>query len=401
MYRDMTRTPSVETITVLGATGSVGLNTLDLLARAPDRFRVRALTANSDVRRLAELALQHGAELAVVADETAYPELRDALAGTGIEAAAGPAALVEAAERPVDRVMAAIVGSAGLAPTLAALRRGTTVLLANKECLVCAGRLFMETARQNGARILPVDSEHSAIFQALLCGTSDAVVSVTVTASGGPFRTWSAERIARARPEEAVRHPNWSMGAKISVDSATLMNKGLEVIEAHHLFALPADRLSVLVHPESVVHGFVAYADGSVVAQLAAPDMRTPIAYALAWPERMAAPTPPLDLAALGSLSFEKPDLERFPALRLALSALVAGGGAPTVLNAANEVAVDAYLKNRIDFPHIANIVESVMAEAAGQPLADPEGLEEALALDADARRRTATALGRAWARAG
>jgi 1-deoxy-D-xylulose-5-phosphate reductoisomerase len=382
----MTARTAPQTISILGATGSIGLNTLDLIGRMPERYVVGAVTANANASDLAELAKQHGARFAAVADPAAYTTLKAALAGTGIEAAAGPESLIEAATRPADRVMAAIVGAAGLAPTLSAVRRGTTILLANKECLVTAGRLFMETARASGATVLPVDSEHSAVFQALDTTQKDSVERVTLTASGGPFRTWSGEQLARARPEEAVRHPNWLMGAKISIDSATLMNKGLELIEAHHLFDIEAARLDVLVHPESIVHGFVAYRDGSVVAQLAVPDMRTPIAYSLAWPERIEAPTPRLDLAALGKLTFEKPDLDRFPALGLAMRALEIGGGAATVLNAANEIAVKFYLQERIRFPEIALIVENVLDKHARDGGVEPTSLDEALALDRWAR---------------
>ncbi len=382
-----------EAVTVLGATGSVGLNTLDLIARQPDRFRVEAVTANRNALKLAELARSHGARFAAIADPAAYRELKSALAGTGIQAAAGPAALIEAAQRPAARVMAAIVGAAGLAPALAAVERGGMVLLANKECLVCAGQYFMEAAAKANARILPVDSEHSAIFQALAADRLSAVEAVTLTASGGPFRDWPAERLAHARPEEAICHPNWAMGAKISIDSATLMNKGLELIEAHHLFSVPPDRLRVLVHPESIVHGLVAFTDGSVIAQMAPPDMRIPIAYSLSWPERMSAPTPRLDLADLAGLTFEAPDLARFPALRIALAALREGGGAPTVLNAANEVAVAAYLNKRISFPHIAMIVEQVLNGVPSGDMCEPSALEDALALDARAREMADTAI--------
>ncbi len=378
----MTVQTAPQRISILGATGSIGLNTLDLIGRTPERFAVEAVTADSNAEALAELARRHGARHAVVADPDAYKDLKAALAGSGIEAAGGPTALIEAAVRPADRLMAAIVGAAGLAPTLAAAQHGTTILLANKECLVSAGRLFMETARASGATILPVDSEHSAIFQALEPTQKDCIERVTLTASGGPFRTWSRERMADALPEEAVRHPNWSMGAKVSIDSATLMNKGLELIEAHHLFGLEPDRLDVLVHPESIVHGFVAYRDGSVVAQLAEPDMRTPIAYSLAWPDRIQAPTPRLDLAGLGKLTFEQPDLDRFPALRLAIRAMRTGQGAATVLNAANEIAVKLYLQGRIRFPDIALIVENVLEKHSHEGGSEPNSLADALALD-------------------
>jgi 1-deoxy-D-xylulose-5-phosphate reductoisomerase len=377
-----------ETITILGATGSIGLSTLDLLARRPDRFAIDALTANRNAAGLATLAIRHKAKLAVVADPEAYGELKAALSGTGIAVAAGADAVVEAASRPVSRVMAAIVGAAGLMPTMAAVQRGATVMLANKECLVCAGALFMDAARDAGATILPVDSEHSAVFQALEPKRRDSVEKVILTASGGPFREWTIERIAQARPEEAVRHPNWSMGAKISIDSATLMNKGLELIEARYLFGLLPDKLDVLVHPESIVHGMVAYVDGSIIAQMAPPDMRTPIAYCLAWPERIATPTDRLDLATLGRLTFDEPDLSRFPALAVARSALEDGGVAPTVLNAANEIAVAAYLENRITFPDIVRIVQEVLDGWTMPGGREPRSLEEALMLDSVARQR-------------
>ncbi|TCT12603.1 1-deoxy-D-xylulose 5-phosphate reductoisomerase [Tepidamorphus gemmatus] len=376
-----------ETISILGATGSIGLSTLDLIGRNPDRFEVEALTANANATALAELAIRFRARLAVVADPAAYGELKAALAGTGIEVAAGPSAVQEAAVRPVSRLMAAIVGAAGLAPTLAAARSGATILLANKECLVSAGRLFMDTARRHRARVIPVDSEHCAIFQALDSNRPEAVESVTITASGGPFRTWSVEQMARARPEDALRHPVWSMGAKISIDSATLMNKGLELIEARHLFDLEPERLSVVVHPESIVHGFVTYADGSVIAQLALPDMRTPIAYALAWPERLATPMDRLDLCSVGRLTFESPDLQRFPALALAQQALSRNDGTATVLNAANEIAVNAFLQRRIKFPDIATIVDKAVSRADTEGVGDVESLEDAVALDGWARR--------------
>jgi len=380
-----------ERISILGATGSIGQNTLDLIARSPERFAVEAVTANTNADALADLARRCGARFAAVADPGAYQALKAALAGSGIEAGGGADAMIEAATRPADRVMAAIVGAAGLAPTLAAVDCGRTILLANKECLVSAGTLFMDSARRSGARVLPVDSEHSAVFQALDTDHSKAIERVTLTASGGPFRTWPSDKIAKARPEEAVRHPNWSMGAKISIDSATLMNKGLELIEAHHLFALEPELLDVLVHPESIVHGFVAYRDGSVIAQLAEPDMRTPIAYSLAWPERMSAPTARLDLAELGSLTFEKPDLERFPALGLAIGAMKAGQGASTVLNAANEIAVKFYLNGRIRFPDIAQIVENVLDKREHDGGREPATLEDVMALDRWARETAQT----------
>jgi len=337
-------------VSIFGATGSIGKNALDLIGRAPERYEIVALTAHRDGRKLAALARQHGAKLAVLAEPEGYRELCEALAGSGIRTAAGREGLLAAAGEPADVVVAAISGAAGLEPTLAALAAKRRIALANKECLVSAGRLFMQAAKSSGAIVLPLDSEHNAVFQALMAGPHDAVDRITLTASGGPFRTYSAERIARAVPEEALRHPVWSMGAKISIDSATLMNKGLEVIEAHHLFGLPSARLDVLVHPQSVVHALVTFQDGTVVAGLSVPDMRMPIAYCLGWPDRHAWEAPRLDLAALATLTFEPPDLVRFPALKVARAVLEAGGALPTVLNAANEVAVEAFLARRIGF---------------------------------------------------
>jgi 1-deoxy-D-xylulose-5-phosphate reductoisomerase len=370
-------------VTILGSTGSVGCNTAELLAADPDAYEVEALVAHRNAALLAEQARSLHAKLAVVADDTQYRELKAALAGSGIEVAAGAAAVVAAAARPGDWVMAAIVGAAGLAPTLEAVRRGAMVALANKEVLVCAGALVTAEARRWGARLLPVDSEHNAIFQVFAAEQPSAIERIMLTASGGPFRQWTLAAMAAATPEQAVAHPNWRMGAKISVDSATMMNKGLEVIEAHHLFALESARLDIVVHPQSVVHGLVYYSDGSVLAQLGSPDMRTPIANALGWPERIFAPSPRLDLAQLARLTFEAPDPERFPALRLARAALETGGGAPTVLNAANEIAVASFLDRRIGFLDIAAIVERTL-EAVAAP--DLERLEDVYALDAEAR---------------
>ena len=321
---------AVRRVTILGATGSIGASTVDLIKREPKRFRVEAVSARRNAAALAKIAREVGAQFAVVADPAAYGDLKEALAGTGIAAAAGEAALLEAAQRPADWVMAAISGSIGLKPTLAAIERGATVALANKECLVCAGALFMRRAASAGATLLPVDSEHNAICQALGAGSREDVKRVILTASGGPFRTWSLEQIRAATPEQALRHPNWSMGPKITVDSASLMNKGLELIEAHHLFALRSDEIDVLVHPQSVVHGLVEFRDGSVVAQLGSPDMRIPIAHCLAWPQRIDGPAPRLDLARVRELTFEAPDLARFPALALARHALATGGAAPS-----------------------------------------------------------------------
>lgn len=376
-------------ITILGATGSVGCSTIDLVERHRDHYEVEALTANCNVELLAEQARRLRARLAVVADPDRYRELREALAGSGIEAAAGPQALVEAAARPADWVMAAIVGAAGLAPTLAAIQRGAAIGLANKECLVCAGGLMMQAVRAHGATLLPVDSEHSAIFQVFDFDQPERVERIVLTASGGPFRNWSLADMAHATPAQAVAHPNWDMGAKISIDSATMMNKGLEIIEAHHLFPVPADSIEVVVHPQSVIHSMVAYIDGSVLAQLGTPDMRTPIAYALGWPRRMEAPAARLDFASLTALTFEKPDVTRFPALRLAREALGLGPYGPAVLNAANEQAVAAFLAARIGFLDIARIVEDTLGRFYATRRAESGGptLQAVYAADAEARR--------------
>ena len=372
-------------VTVLGSTGSVGCNTIDLICRNPERFTVEALTANRNLDLLVEQARRLRPRMAAIADPALGGPLKEALAGSGIETGAGPAALSEAADRPADWVMAAIVGAAGLAPTLAAIRRGAIVALANKESLVCAGDLVMREVDRCGARLLPVDSEHSAIFQVLETEHRAAVEKIILTASGGPFRTATSDEMRQASPSQAIAHPNWDMGAKISVDSATMMNKGLELIEAHHLFAMPSEKIDVVVHPQSVVHSLVAYLDGSVLAQLGSPDMRTPIAYALAWPERMPSPAARLDLAAIGALTFEAPDPRRFPALSLARQALEAGGAAPTVLNAANEVAVQAFLAGRIGFLGISELVARVLESV---PLRAVGSLAEVEAVDLEARRR-------------
>ncbi|TRW18062.1 1-deoxy-D-xylulose-5-phosphate reductoisomerase [Glacieibacterium frigidum] len=378
-------------ITVLGSTGSVGQSTLDLISRSPSEWRVEALTANRDALGLAAQAKAVGARRAVVADESAYAALRDALAGTGIEAAAGTAALCEAARADVDVVMAAIVGYAGLAPTLAAVEQGRTVAIANKETLVCAGDLVTATAARTGATLLPVDSEHNAIWQCFDFARPERVSRVILTASGGPFRTASDAEMRVATVAQACKHPVWSMGAKISVDSATLMNKGLELIEAHHLFPVRADQLEVLVHPQSVVHSLVEYIDGSVLAQLGTPDMRTPIAYTLAWPERMATPCARLDLASIGSLTFEAPDFARFPALGLAWDALRAGGSSPCILNAANEVAVAAFIAGQLSFLDIAAIVGETLDRVTAQAC---RSLDEVVAVDEAARAAAREAMG-------
>ena len=353
-------------VTILGSTGSIGCSTLDLISRNRESFDLVALTAHRNVTALVAQAREFRPRLAVIADQAHLAALKEGLAGTGIEAAAGEAAIEEAAARPADWVMASIVGAAGLAPTLAAVRRGAHVALANKEILVSAGPLFLAEVAKSGATLLPVDSEHNAIFQVLDTTRLDTVEKIVLTASGGPSRTWSCEEMANASPAQAVAHPRWDMGAKISVDSATLMNKGLELIEAHYLFPVGERRLEVIVHPESIIHSMVAYVDGSVLAQLGSPDMRTPIAYALAWPGRMAVPAEKLNLAQIARLTFEEPDLKRFPALGLAREALRAGGAAPTVLNAANEVAVAAFLGGAIGFLDIARLAADILEANAG-----------------------------------
>ena len=386
----MTQAP--RTVTVLGSTGSVGTQTVELLAASPESFQVRALVGGRNAALLAEQAVALKAGRAVIADPAQYAALRQALAGTGIDTAAGPEAVVEAAALPADWTMAAITGAAGLAPTLAAIRRGAVVALANKEALVCAGEVMLHAVRDAGATLLPVDSEHNAIFQALEHANRGAVEKIVLTASGGPFRTATREEMAKATPDMARKHPVWSMGAKISIDSATLMNKGLELIEAARLFALDEPEIGVLVHPQSVIHGLVYYRDGSVLAQLGSPDMRIPISHTLAWPRRMTTSSPRLDLASLARLDFMEPDTDRFPALRLARDALCAGGGAPAILNAANEIAVEAFLQRRIGFLDIAGTVADVL-DAMGTRTADT--LDEVVALDAAARRtaeRLATA---------
>jgi len=348
-------------VTILGSTGSVGRNTVELVAAQPEEYSVEALVALKSVDALAAQARSLGAKLAVIADDSRHAALKSALAGSGVEVAAGQAAVVEAAQRPAEWVMAAIVGAAGLAPTLAAVERGAFVALANKEALVCAGALMTAAVRANGATLLPVDSEHNAIFQCFEADQIHAIERIVLTASGGPFRERPLAAMANVTPAEAVAHPNWRMGAKISVDSATMMNKGLEVIEAMHLFPLRGDQVDVVVHPQSVIHGLVYYKDGSVLAQLGSPDMRTPIANTLGWPRRIPAPSPRLDLAALGQLTFEAPDPVRFPALRIARAAMAEGGSAPIVLNAANEIAVAAFLDGAIGFLDIASIVEDAL----------------------------------------
>lgn len=381
-------------MTLLGATGSIGASTVDLLKRERKRFRVEALCANKSVAALAALARELGARFAAVADPAAYGDLKAALSGTGIEVAAGENGLIEAAERPAEWVIGAITGAAGLKPTLAAAERGAIVALANKETLVCAGGLFMRRAAASGATVLPVDSEHNALFQAMSGSRREDVRRVILTASGGPFRAAPAEAVKTATVEQALKHPNWSMGAKITIDSATLMNKGLELIEAHHLFALASEQIDVLVHPQSIVHSLVEFCDGSLIAQLGSPDMRIPIAYCLAWPERIAGPAPRLDLARAATLTFEEPDLERFPALGLARRALEAGGAAPTVLNAANEVAVGEFLARRLNFAGISTLVEATLEAALSRNwTAEPESVDEALSVDHNTRLLARTLL--------
>jgi 1-deoxy-D-xylulose-5-phosphate reductoisomerase len=384
----------VRTVTVLGATGSIGDSTMDLLRGAPGRYRIEALTANSNVEGLAKLAREFDARFVAIADTTRFGELKDALAGSGIECGVGESAIIEAASRPADWLMAAVSGAAGLKPALAAVDRGTTIALANKECLVCAGDFFMQRAAKAGACILPADSEHNALFQALGSGNRDELTRVIITASGGPFRTWAAADIEKATLEQALKHPNWSMGQKITIDSASMMNKGLEVIEAACLFALTSDEIDVLVHPQSIVHGMVEFFDRSVVAQLGTPDMRTPIAHCLGWPERIAGPAAKLDLAKIGQLTFEAPDFARFPALRLAYDALRTGNGATTVYNAANEIAVAAFIAEKIRFGAIARLVEATMNGwvRAGN-LAPLASADDAIAVDHNARNMAASLL--------
>lgn len=380
-----TRTETArKSITLLGATGTIGQNTLKIIAAHPQRFELAAVTAGENVELLAQQARQYHARRAVIANPDLYGALKDALAGSTIEVAAGEDAVAEAASLPgVDTVMSAIVGAAGLKPTLAAIRSGKTIALANKECLVCAGDVMNAQIKKHGATLIPVDSEHSAIFQLFDSDHPERIDSVTITASGGPFRTWTTQQMRDATPQQAVKHPNWAMGAKISVDSATLMNKGLELIEAYYLFPLKPQQLKVLIHPQSIIHCLVHMPDGSVLAQMSLPDMCTPIAYALSWPQRIEVPVPKLDLAAIGALQFEAPDETRFPALRLAREALVAGKSAPTILNAANEIAVHRFLKGEIGFLDIVKTVERTLENIDNTPM---ESIDDVLACDKQAR---------------
>jgi 1-deoxy-D-xylulose-5-phosphate reductoisomerase len=381
-------------LAILGATGSIGRSCAQVIAAAPGRFSVVSVAGGSNGAALAKCAIELGAEFAALADPAGYPDLKAGLAGFEVEIAAGPEAVKEAALREADLVVAAIVGAAGLEPTFAAIASGRAVALANKETLVCAGEPVMETARRAGSTLLPMDSEHNALFQAIGARDPDTIEMMTITASGGPFREWSAERISTATREQALAHPNWVMGPKVTIDSAGLMNKGLELIEAHHLFGLPADRLDVVVHPQSIVHGLIAFADGSLIAGMASPDMRTPIAHCLAYPDRIASGVCAPDLAALGRLTFERADLERFPALGLAIEALRSGGGAPTALNAANEIAVAAFLNRTIGFGDIARVVaKTLSAMTAAGELGAPTDIAEALTIHHIALDRTSSLL--------
>ncbi len=379
------------TISIFGATGSVGTSTLDLIRLEPEKYNIVVLTANRDVDKLAKLAIEFSAKIAVIADEQYLPALEKALKGYNIDTAGGSQALVTAAEMDCDWTMAAIVGCAGLNPTLAAIKRGKTVALANKESLVSAGSLMMEAVQNSKTKLLPVDSEHNALFQCLAGASIDQVRKLTLTASGGPFRTFTYDEMMHVTPEQAVAHPNWSMGAKISVDSATMMNKGLELIEAYHLFPIGLDKIDVLVHPQSVIHSMVEYIDRSTIAQLGSPDMCIPIANALAWPDRMSTHSAPLDLAKLSRLDFETPDYTRFPALSIARNAISEGGAKPAILNAVNEIAVDAFLQNRIGFLDIVDICERVLS---GYAPPSPKGLDDLFAIDSEARVHAGVAIG-------
>ncbi len=397
--RPRARSGPGKSVTILGATGSVGRSTLSLIADARARaggdgagvYPIEALTAGANVEELARLARIFRPRFAAIADQTQGAALRDALADLPIETAAGPEAIREAAQRPADWVMAAIVGAAGLAPTLEAARRGAVIAFANKEALVCAGRLLTQAVADSGGALLPVDSEHNAIFQVLEPHNRDHIEQLILTASGGPFRTWTLDAMAAVTPEQAVKHPNWSMGAKISVDSATMMNKGLELIEAHHLFDMESARLDVVVHPQSVVHSLVAYADGSVLTQMGAPDMVIPIASTLAWPERMMTPAARLDLAAVSPLMFEPPDMTRFPCLQVARAAMEAGGAAAAAVNAANEVAVACFLDRRLGFLDIHRVTADALdAYLKGAASGRESTLDDVMAVDQDARGRAA-----------
>ncbi len=378
-------------VSVLGSTGTIGVNTLDLLSRNADQYEIVALCANRNAELLAEQAIAHKAEVAVVADVSRYEELKERLSGTGIEVAAGEDAVVEAAAMDADWVMAAIVGAAGLRPTLAAVQQGKVVALANKECLVSAGELFAREVKKAQTILLPVDSEHSALFQSLVGHPQNSVEQVVITASGGPFREWSKDEIRSAKPEQALKHPNWSMGRKITIDSASMMNKGLELLETWHLFPISAEQLGVVVHPQSIIHGYISYSDGSVISQMGCPDMRTPIAYSLSWPQRMEAPVKRLDLAELGRLTFEKPDEIRFPALRLAREVLADECRMGAVLNAANEIAVEAFLENRISFGSMMDLVEEVLSKYSAVVSCNFRdfNIDDIISLDGEVRKTT------------
>jgi len=377
----------LKTLSILGSTGSVGTQTLDIISENPELYHLRALVGGRNVALLAAQAIKFRPEITVISEPDLLAELRAALAGSNLACAAGREALIAAASLPCDWTMCAITGVAGLEPTLAAVAQGGTIAFANKEALVSAGDVLLRAVAASGATLLPVDSEHNAVMQAMADGNAKSVEKIILTASGGPFRNHRIEDMAAITPEAALRHPVWSMGAKISIDSATMMNKGLEVIEAARLFDLGSDRIEVLVHPQSVIHGMVCYSDGSVLAQLGSPDMRIPIAHTLAWPQRLATAAPRLDLAAIAKLEFHAPDEVRFPALRLAREALEAGAGAPAVLNAANEVAVAAFLKRKIGFLDIAEIVDSVLQQIGARAIPD---LAAVLALDLAARHAAA-----------
>lgn len=361
----------------MGSTGSIGTSTLDIISRNPEKYSIVALTANKNINLLIKQALQFRPQIAVIGDEKLYPELKEALAGLDIEVASGRQSVIDVAKEPADWIMGGIVGAAGLRPTLEALKQGSTVALANKECLVSAGDLFMNEVKKSGATLLPVDSEHNAIFQVFEFENAKSINRVILTASGGPFRTLSKKEMEKVTPEQAIKHPNWEMGAKISVDSATMMNKGLELIEAYHLFPMREDQIDIIVHPQSVVHSMVEYADGSVLAQMGSPDMRTPIGYCLGWPERIAAPVERLDLGKVANLSFEDPDEEKFPSLKLAREALKEGGKTPTILNAANEIAVEAFLNKKIGFIEIADVVDKAIQNSSGGYVSSLEELSE------------------------
>lgn len=378
-----TRSDGPRRVTILGSTGSIGCSTIDLIERDPDAYVVEALTANRSVEALAEQARRFNARFVAIADPDCYDALKSAMSGTTAEIAAGPEAIIEAAARDADWVMAGIVGAAGLEPTLQAVRAGAVVAFANKECLVCAGDLMLEEIAKSGATLLPVDSEHNAIFQVFEFERRDSIEKIILTASGGPFRETSLEDMRKVTPAQAVAHPNWDMGAKISVDSATMMNKGLELIEAYYLFGIPEDRIDVLVHPQSIIHSMVSYIDGSVLAQLGTPDMRTPISYTLAWPQRMTSPSARLDLGEIATLTFEAPDSERFPALNLAREALKTGGSAPTILNASNEVAVAGFLDGKLGFLDIPRVVAETLEKMPGSSIAS---VEDVLSVDGAAR---------------